>query len=314
MSSSACCMNRHPPSPDGFAPRPTVASPPHFTLSRKPQDFIPASWSSGSRLSKPEDAEAIQAIFEEDKSDPESEHNKVISKKASSTLSAVKNRLKKHLSKESGISTSKRHSRSSVGTTEEEIERRAELRRIRHKRIQEELSSEGIYDDDAESLSTVDAPSASALLKRASWTHGDPLLFPALALPSLVPIDSPSTASNIPPAVLFNRYVYLHRLYLIIHYNNILQKGTDARSTLLRFDVPTANNIDTTRRGVFCRMQYYYGQFQHHPLATTQFTSSVFTRIRHSGAKYIPPDQKTQLTLSIIKSPGPPTTTFAEYC
>lgn len=314
MGSSACCMSLHPPSPDGVAPRTVVASPPPFTLKPKSQDFIPASWSSGSRLSKPEDAAAIQAIFEEDKSDPESEHHKVISKKASSTFSAVKNRLKKHLSKDSGISTSKRYSRSSVGTTEEEIERRAELRRIRHKRIQEELSSEGIYDDDAKSLSTVDAPSASAMLERASWTQGDPLPLPALALPSLVAIDSPSTASNIPPVALFNRYVHLHHLPLTIHYDNILQKGTDARSTLLRFDVPTANNVDATRRGVFCRLQYHYGQFQRHPLATTQFTGGLFARIRHSGAKCIPPDQKAQLTPSIIKSPSPPATTFAEYC
>lgn len=130
----------------------------------------------------------------------------MVAKKASSTLSTVKNRLKKHLSKDSGITTSKRHSRASVGTSEAEIERRAELRRIRHKRIQEELSNEGIYDDDAKSLSTLDAATSSGLQERALWIPRESLTLPVLALPSLVPINSPSTASNVTPITLFNRY------------------------------------------------------------------------------------------------------------
>lgn len=219
MSSAACCLSRHPPSPDGVAPRPAVASPPIFKLNAKSQESFPA-WSSGSRLSKREDAAAIQAIFEEDKSSIDDEHDKTVSKKSSSTLSAVKNRLKKHLSKDSEITNSKRHSRASIGTSEE-IERRAELRRIRHKRIQEELSQEGVYDEDAKSLSTVNAPvgpvgpDISGRQKRASWTPGDSLPLPELALPALAPPESPPSKIELPPTAIFNQYV---SSYLALHY------------------------------------------------------------------------------------------------
>lgn len=209
MSSTACCLSRHPPSPDGVSPRPAVLSPPLFKLNAEHQEAIPGSWSSGSHLSKPEDAAAIQAFFEDDKSDHRIEHDKAVSKKPSSTLSAVKNRLKKHLSRDSGIATNpKRLSRASVGTSEEEIERRAELRRIRHKRIQEELSQEGIYDDDAKSLSTVDAPvgpSPSRMQKRGSWHSGDPLPLPALDLPVLGSAELPPLKVDIPPMTIFNQ-------------------------------------------------------------------------------------------------------------
>lgn len=208
MSSTACCLSRHPPSPDGDAPRPAVSSPPFFKLNAS-QEVFPASWSSGSRLSKPEDAAAIEAIFEEDKSDQRVEHAKTVSKKPSSTLSAVKSRLKKHLSRDSGIVPNpKRLSRASVGTSEEEIERRAELRRIRQKRIQEELSQEGIYDDDAKSLSTVDAPVAPSpfrIRKRGSWHSGDPLPSPALAPPELAPSESSPLKLDISPITIFNQ-------------------------------------------------------------------------------------------------------------
>ncbi len=79
------------------------------------------------------------------------EMEEIKAKKSIISLKAVADKLKKRLSRESGGST-KRHSRSSVGTTEEEAERRAELRRWRQKRIQEELSSEEVYDEDAKSL------------------------------------------------------------------------------------------------------------------------------------------------------------------
>ncbi|KAK1836107.1 hypothetical protein QBC39DRAFT_108410 [Podospora conica] len=58
---------------------------------------------------------------------------------ASSTLQLVRTHLRRHISQDS---LSKRKSRSAVGSSQEEIERRAELKRLRHKRIQEELSSE----------------------------------------------------------------------------------------------------------------------------------------------------------------------------
>lgn len=276
MSSSACCLSRHTPSPDGVAPRPAVASPPPFKLNSKSQDLLPSSWSSGSGLSKAEDAAAIQAIFEEDKSDQGSELDKAVSKKASSTFTAVKNRLKKHLSRDSGITNSKRHSRASVGTSEEEIERRAELRRIRHKRIQEELSQEGVYDDDAKSLSTVDAPVApniSAIQKRASWTPGDPSPLPDFALPALTPPEPPPLKLNIRPVTIFNQYVssLIHstsRTCQTCH-TNIFQKRPYAGSTLLWFDVATNTNHESAGGSLLHRMEQYYDQLQHGPLATT---------------------------------------------
>ena len=240
MSSLACCTSRHPPSPEGVAPRPALASPPAFKLNAKSQGFFPASWSSESRLSKPEDAAAIEAIFEEDKSSLRDRHNKIVSKKTSSTLTAAKSRLKKHLSKDSGFTAPKRHSRVSVGTSEEEVERRAELRRIRQKRIQEELSQEGIYDDDAKSLSTIDGPvthstsaesfTGSSLggqlippgpgrLKRASWPPRDPMPSLELEVPALPTPKSPLSKIELPLIPIFNQYVrpyHCFRFYPLI--------------------------------------------------------------------------------------------------
>jgi len=106
-------------------------------------------------------------------------------KKSASTLKSVKSRLKKHLSRDSGVS--KRLSRCSVGTSEEEIERRAELRRIRHKRIREELSNEGIYDDDAHSISTIAGHTSCRNDHRDIWKFGEFIPMPELTLPESTP-------------------------------------------------------------------------------------------------------------------------------
>jgi hypothetical protein len=105
-----------------------------------------------SRLSKQEDIAQLQAIFEAE-NNPSKDGCGPKSRKSSSSLVSVKNRLKKHLSRE--LKVQKRHSRSSVGKSEEEVERRAELRRIRQKRIQEELGNDFSYDSDAKSLPTI---------------------------------------------------------------------------------------------------------------------------------------------------------------
>ena len=182
-----CCTSRGTPSPDGQAPRPVPET--HEPRQGKtPQTCLP-SLSATSRLSKPEDIADLQAIFESDKSSTESEHRCVKNKESSNTLKAIRKRLGIHLSIDSGVS--KRLSRSSVGTSEEEIERRAELRRIRQKRIQEELSSEGIYDEDAKSLpSAIVAGSSSSLANEAPWSQGRPCSFPSLTSP-------PRSRSNI---------------------------------------------------------------------------------------------------------------------
>jgi hypothetical protein len=138
---------------------------------------------------KQHSARKLRTLLLGDKSDTDEEWDHIKPKKSSSTLNAVKQKLKKHLSRESALG--KRRSISSVGTTEEEVERRAELRRIRHKRIKEELSNEASYDEDAKSLSSiVDADISLAHTSQSSWVPGEALplprlLTPALAYPSL---------------------------------------------------------------------------------------------------------------------------------
>lgn len=190
MASANCCISRETPSPDGEAPRLVESS---SKQSKKlTKDPILCS-STVSRFSKPEDAAALQAIFE-NKSDVHHGDTQITAKKSSSTLSVVKSKLQKHLTRESvliceedktdesdvdsetHITTKKSSStldvvkyklkkhisrdsalskhRSPIGSSEEEVERRAELRRLRHKRIQEELGDEEAYDDDAKSITT----------------------------------------------------------------------------------------------------------------------------------------------------------------
>lgn len=62
-----------------------------------------------------------------------------LTRQASAALGAVRARFTRHRSSESDV---KRQSTASVGKSQEEIARRAELRRLRHKRIQDELKHE----------------------------------------------------------------------------------------------------------------------------------------------------------------------------
>ncbi|CZS98739.1 uncharacterized protein RAG0_07345 [Rhynchosporium agropyri] len=204
---SSCCTSRTPPSPDAVPSRPAI--PAVKPKNRVSKDHVP-SWISA-------DTKELRAMFEEaDVTDPcsakhisrkdsakfreilegdkfitDSDFEGVKTKKSSSTLQAVTQKLKRHLSKDEGLS--KRHSRNSVGTSEEEIERRAELRRIRERRIREELSNEGIYDDDAKSVpSPPDTPLKND--RKSSWIPGNyvplPVLFPvSLPLPELDPLE-----------------------------------------------------------------------------------------------------------------------------
>lgn len=200
--SANCCSSRKPPSPDGFPTRPAVTK----SLAPPPAPRSPrTSWTA-------EEAAEIRAIFEEDDKeagaeivqvrqcstyklkeillgdDSKSESGSELlnaKKNNSMTLTAVTQKLKQHLSRESGLN--KRHSKSSIGTSEEEVERRAELRRIRQKRIKEELSNEGLYDDDAKSLSTVpDVHTADRcrFACRFSWSPGE-----VPSLPSVTPLS-----------------------------------------------------------------------------------------------------------------------------
>ncbi|KAJ8060059.1 hypothetical protein OCU04_011668 [Sclerotinia nivalis] len=192
MGSSTCCTSRQPPSPDAVSPRP-IRSPsitPANTLRKSPrktlnlrigeaQTQIP-TWSSAT---KTEDEPEIRAIFEgqcfpekdkekevravdegdSDDDDEDERQQEVKPMLSSNTLKSVKSRLKKTFSRESGIT--KNDKRRSIGTSEEEVERRKELRRLRQKRIEEELSYEDGYDEDAQSMSTVDCATTRAVDK-----------------------------------------------------------------------------------------------------------------------------------------------------
>ena len=68
-----------------------------------------------------------------------------------------------------------------IGSSEEEVERRAELRRIRHKRIQEELSNESAYDEDAKSLTSVGDPKTSNMNTTPSMALGGYAVFSSLS-------------------------------------------------------------------------------------------------------------------------------------
>ncbi|CZR59581.1 uncharacterized protein PAC_09475 [Phialocephala subalpina] len=207
-ASSTCCIGsgRSPPSPDGDAPRlapPTARPKPGKRLSK---DQLP-TW----RAVETNETTELRAIFEEEIADgtgdilrikhkgitvfremlainddsSEKDSIEVKPRKSSNTLKTVTQRLKKHLSRESALS--KRHSRSSVGTSEEEVERRAELRRIRERRIREELSNEGVCDDDAKSASSVAVAATSPRAKRSHfpWSSGNVLPLPFLTPPAI---------------------------------------------------------------------------------------------------------------------------------
>lgn len=77
--------------------------------------------------------------------DSDSEENQSrLTRRASAALGAVRSKFLRHLAGESNL---KRQSQTSVGNSEEEVARRAELRRLRHKRIQNELQGTDIPDD-----------------------------------------------------------------------------------------------------------------------------------------------------------------------
>jgi hypothetical protein len=204
VKSSSCCIGRHPPSPDGLAPR--LASSSVSSGRRVSKEHIPSLTTSdvaqlraifqedtvtplpeeGSEVKPHKGKGKLTSILEGDKSDSDIEMKvvDVKSRKSSSTLKSVAKRLKRHLSKDSELS--KRHSRSSVGTSEEEIERRAELRRIRERRIREELSNEGVYDPDAKSVSSmVDAQTPSDRKIPNYWAGGGYIPLPSLTPPAL---------------------------------------------------------------------------------------------------------------------------------
>lgn len=133
-------------------------------------------------MAKPKGNAKVMPLLVGEKSDSEDDFG-LHQKPSTSTLKAVSQRLKKRFSRDSAIS--KRYSRSSVGTSEEEVERRAELRRMRQKRIEEELSKDN-FDEDAKSLTSVANASVPTRTEKLSpWTPGTPIPLPHLSPPTL---------------------------------------------------------------------------------------------------------------------------------
>ncbi|KAL7624171.1 hypothetical protein AAE478_005728 [Parahypoxylon ruwenzoriense] len=78
-------------------------------------------------------------VLEIEDSDDDDEFMRSTRNSSTGTLEAIKTRLVRRISQKSGL---RRHSQQSLGTSDEEVARRAELKRLMRKRIQEELQSE----------------------------------------------------------------------------------------------------------------------------------------------------------------------------
>lgn len=101
------------------------------------------SW--GSRFSKPEDAAELHAIFKGDNID---DGDASTFKK----IRAGRIKLQKRFSRDSTLTNQRSRRSTTVGISEEEVARREEVKRIRAKRLQEELGNICVYDEDAKPL------------------------------------------------------------------------------------------------------------------------------------------------------------------
>ncbi|KFY23678.1 hypothetical protein V493_05710 [Pseudogymnoascus sp. VKM F-4281 (FW-2241)] len=134
MRGNACCIARGPPSPDGFPSRQINLVPVHQLASNRARTV---SWSS--RFSKPEDAAELHAIF----ADGDASSLK--------RRGAARSKLQKRFPRDSTL-TNQRSQKPAVGNSDEEVARRGELKRIRARRLQEELGDVRVYDEDATPL------------------------------------------------------------------------------------------------------------------------------------------------------------------
>lgn len=101
------------------------------------------SWSS--RFSKPEDAAELHAIFKGDNID-DGDTSALKKSRAGRT------KLQKRFSRDSTLTNQRSRRSTTVGISEEEVARREEVKRIRAKRLQEELGDICVYDEDAKPL------------------------------------------------------------------------------------------------------------------------------------------------------------------
>lgn len=158
MICSTCCTIRESPSSDSFPVRPTlVPQQVREGVSKVPLPIM--SWSTASAFSKLEDAAELQAIFDEEPSGVHSTGDKLKAKNSSPALDILRSKLRKHLSRDSGVS--RRKSDSLLAYGEGNIEEHKQHRSFRRTRIRVELSNDEIYDDDAKSLSSIDVSKTS---------------------------------------------------------------------------------------------------------------------------------------------------------
>ncbi|KAF4982495.1 hypothetical protein FZEAL_1888 [Fusarium zealandicum] len=100
----------------------------------------------GQPVDSSENGSVIHQIVDGDSDSDDDQRHPPKREKTSGPFDAVRNRLIRSISTES---SSKHPSFSSLGHSEEEIARRAELRRLMHQRIQDELQTEQSDDDDS---------------------------------------------------------------------------------------------------------------------------------------------------------------------
>ncbi|XXG97335.1 methionine-synthesizing 5- methyltetrahydropteroyltriglutamate--homocysteine methyltransferase [Hypoxylon texense] len=137
----AATLPKSPP-PTSEADLPSLSSPPIVVT--QPPSFLHNQIS---------EATVDPTILEVDDSDDDEPVRSTLNS-STGTLEAIRTKFIRRLSEGSG---SKRHSQQSLGTSDEEIARRAELKRLMHKRIQEELKSEEEQDEEAVTrMSTID--------------------------------------------------------------------------------------------------------------------------------------------------------------
>ncbi|KAI1005049.1 hypothetical protein K3495_g3169 [Podosphaera aphanis] len=178
MKSYNCCISSgNPPSPNTLAPRMVTSLRifrDHSSKGKKIELWSATNVIEGSeatkasvlsrifRRIKPKRKNPLEILLEENAKSDKDNDIKQVEHKFSSTLRAVAGRIKEHIRIESTLGS--RESLQSIGTSNEDIERRAELRRLRKQRIRDELSRESQYDIDAKSIpSTVDGLGISIL-------------------------------------------------------------------------------------------------------------------------------------------------------
>ncbi|KAK3314681.1 hypothetical protein B0H66DRAFT_318357 [Apodospora peruviana] len=156
MTRLCCCTSPRSPKPSSLQPKakqPAIPKPPPPVRLPGPLTLNPVvaplspqtSPTSMSSLhtaapigTAPVEPVTLGLLVVED-SDSDGELDPNSQTKSTSTLQLVKTRIRRHLSQES---LPRRKRRSAAGSSQEEIDRRAELKRLMHKRIQEELTSE----------------------------------------------------------------------------------------------------------------------------------------------------------------------------